>query len=89
MGIAKCLDANEVAVAVKVCRKHRTAATVRGGGHNVAGHSVADGCLLIDVCDESVIVSQSAERVSVGGGALWQHVDEKTAPSHVPAGLIR
>lgn len=47
--IVRCLDANDVIVALKLARRLELPVTVRGGGHSVAGHSVADGALLIDL----------------------------------------
>jgi FAD/FMN-containing dehydrogenase len=40
--------------------------------------------------DQTVVLADDHMTVSVGGGALWQHVDAVTAPHwlYVPAGLI-
>ncbi|MGH8207183.1 MAG: FAD-binding oxidoreductase [Steroidobacteraceae bacterium] len=59
---------------------HGTAVTVRGGGHNVAGRSVANGALLIDLARmRAVVVNESAKVAVVQGGALWHDVDIATA----------
>jgi hypothetical protein len=78
--IVLCDDAEDVALAVRVAADHGTPVTVRGGGHNVAGRSVADGALLIDLSRmRGVIVNDRAKVAVVQGGALWHDVDVATA----------
>ncbi len=75
-----CEDAEDVALAVRIAADHGIAVTVRGGGHNVAGRSVADGALLIDLSRmRSVVVNERAKVAVVQGGALWHDVDVATA----------
>ena len=47
--IARCAGADDVAVAVRFAREQDLLVSVRGGGHAVAGHAVADGGLMIDL----------------------------------------
>jgi hypothetical protein len=78
--IVLCDDAEDVALAVRVAADHGAAITVRGGGHNVAGRSVADGALLIDLSRmRGVAVNDRAKVAVVQGGALWHDVDVATA----------
>ena len=49
---------------------------VRGGGHSVAGHAMADDALVVDLRDmRAVRVDQKIRTVRVQGGALWEDVD--------------
>jgi FAD/FMN-containing dehydrogenase len=71
--------AREVAGAVAWARDADLPIAVRGGGHNVAGHAVADGALVIDLRSmRRVTVDPVRRRARVGGGALWNDVDPAT-----------
>jgi hypothetical protein len=75
-----CDDAEDVALAVRIAADHGVPVTIRGGGHSVAGRSVADGALLIDLSRmRSVVVNEREEVAVVQGGALWHNVDVATA----------
>src|ERR1700750_2591019 len=47
--IARCRDTADVIAAVRFARDHDLTITVRGGGHNAAGHAVWDDALVIDL----------------------------------------
>jgi FAD/FMN-containing dehydrogenase len=73
--------ADEVATAVRTARTMGLPITVRGGGHSVAGHAIADDAMTIDLRRmRSVTVDPVARRARVGGGALWEDVDRATTP---------
>lgn len=75
-----CADAEDVAVAMRVAANHGLKVTVRGGGHNVAGRSVQDGALLLDLSRlRKVAVNREARIATVQGGAVWSDVDGATA----------
>lgn len=79
-GIAICADAEDVVFALRTALAHDVRLTVRGGGHNVAGRSVADGALMLDLSGlRKVTVNASDGIATVQGGALWHHVDIETA----------
>ena len=80
--IVLCDDAEDVTLAVRIAAHHGAIVAVRGGGHNVAGRSVADGALLIDLSRmRGVVVNDRAKVAVVQGGALWHDVDVATAPA--------
>ena len=47
--IARCTGAADVIACVRFAREHDLIVSVRGGGHSVAGKSVCDGGLMIDL----------------------------------------
>jgi hypothetical protein len=47
--IARCAGAADVMACVRFAREHDVLVSVRGGGHSVAGKSVCDGGLMIDL----------------------------------------
>src|SRR5688500_6330466 len=47
--IARCRGAADVAAAVRFAREHDLPASVRGGGHAVAGHAMLDDGIVIDL----------------------------------------
>jgi FAD/FMN-containing dehydrogenase len=79
IAIVRPRSTDEVVAAVRWARDAGLPIAVRGGGHNVAGHAVADGSLVIDLrrCRD-ISVDPAARRVTVGGGALWVDVDLAT-----------
>ena len=78
--IARCADARDVQIALAVARDHGLRVTVRGGGHNVAGLSVHDGALMLDLSAmRGVSVNAGQQIAVVEGGALWSDVDAATA----------
>jgi FAD/FMN-containing dehydrogenase len=79
VAIVRPRSTSDVAAAVRWARDLDLPIAVRGGGHNVAGHAVADGSLVIDLrlCRE-VTVDPARRRATVGGGALWVDVDAAT-----------
>ncbi|MFE3798435.1 FAD-binding oxidoreductase [Nocardia tengchongensis] len=74
--IVRPASAAGVAAAVLAARAHGLDVTVRGGGHNYAGHAVADDAMMIDLrAFDSVTVDPAAKRAHVGGGATWAQAD--------------
>jgi FAD/FMN-containing dehydrogenase len=47
--IARCAGAADVVSSVRFAREHDVLVSIRGGGHSVAGKSVCDGGLMIDL----------------------------------------
>jgi FAD/FMN-containing dehydrogenase len=77
--IVRCLNADDVAHAVRLAAQHRLLLAVRGGGHNIAGNAVCEGGLMIDLSQmRSVDVDQNARVARVEAGALLGDVDRET-----------
>ena len=78
--IVGCADAEDVSHAVRIAADHGLRMTVRGGGHNVAGRSIRDGSLLLDLSKlRQVSVNSELRVATVQGGAVWRDVDRATA----------
>ena len=58
---------------------------VRGGGHSVAGHAMADGALVVDLRDLRAVTRRPGRRriVRAAGGALWEDVDDAAWAHHL------
>jgi hypothetical protein len=72
-------SAVDVAAAVGLARDHRLSLSVKGGGHNMAGTSIADRGLTLDMSRmRDVTVDPDARLAQVGSGCLLQDVDRAT-----------
>ena len=77
--IAQARGAADVIEAVRFCRDQGLPASVRGGGHAVAGHSVLDDGVVIDLSRMvGTRVDPLARTISVEGGALNAHMDRES-----------
>lgn len=89
--IVRCKGAVDVIDAVNFARDHDLAIAIRGGGHNVAGHAVCDGGMMVDLSAmRGVRVDRRRRRAWVEGGATWREVDRATQAFGLamPGGLI-
>ncbi len=89
--IARCRDAGDVIAAVKLAVARGDAVSIRGGGHNVAGHAVCEGGVMIDLSPmRGVAVDPEARVAVVEGGARWADVDAATQAHGLatPGGLV-
>ena len=78
--IIDCADAEDVSIAVRIAADNGLPLTIRGGGHNVAGRSIRDNVLLLDLSRlRNVAVNRELRIATVQGGALWRDVDGATA----------
>ena len=66
--------------AVTFARENGLSLSIKGGGHNVAGHAVSDGGLMLDLRQmRAVWVNPVARTARVQAGALWSDFDRETA----------
>jgi FAD/FMN-containing dehydrogenase len=80
-GIVLCSSGEDVALALRIAAEQGMPVTVRGGGHNVAGRSIRNDALLLDLSlMRRVSVDPVARTAIVEGGALWRDVDVATGP---------
>jgi FAD/FMN-containing dehydrogenase len=77
--LMQCLDAEDVAVALKAAVADGREVTVYGGGHSVTGAAVMDAAVCLDLrAIDHVVVDADARVARVGGGARWGAVDAAT-----------
>ncbi|MBF6170616.1 FAD-binding oxidoreductase [Nocardia blacklockiae] len=77
--VVRPTSARDVATCVRRLTDAGADFTVRGGGHNYAGHAVADGAVMIDLSMlNSVVVDPDSRRARCGGGATWAQLDAAT-----------
>src|SRR4051812_40014460 len=77
--IMRCVDAEDVAVAISSARADGRLLSVYGGGHGVTGSAVVDAGVCVDLrAIDHVVVDPQARTARVGGGATWGAVDAAT-----------
>jgi FAD/FMN-containing dehydrogenase len=77
--IVRCAGVADVINAVNFARDHRLLVAVRGGDHSVAGHSVCEGGVMIDLSPmKSVRVDAAKRTARAEGGAKWRDFDHET-----------
>ena len=89
--IARCRGTADVMRAVRFAAANGLGVAIRGGGHNVAGHAVCDGNLMVDLSGMRAVHVDPARRIAiVEGGATWAEVDRETQAFGLatPGGLI-
>ena len=77
--IARCAGTDDVVRAVRYAREHDLPIAVRGGGHSVQGHGVADGGVTIDLSAmKAVTVDPVTRTCRAAGGLTWGELDLAT-----------
>ncbi len=72
-------SAHDVAAAVKFASEHGLLLSIKGGGHNIAGTSMAEEGLTLDLSRmREISVDPEARLVQVGPGCLLGEVDQAT-----------
>jgi FAD/FMN-containing dehydrogenase len=89
--VVSCASSGDVAAALAFASDRGLEVSVRGGGHNYAGHAVCDSGVMIDLSPmKAVVVDGAARRVVCGGGTTWGELDAATQEHGlaVPGGFI-
>jgi FAD/FMN-containing dehydrogenase len=74
--IARCATSEDVAASIAFAGQHDLDLAVRAGGHSVAGHSLCDDGLVIDVRPMKMIdVDPVRKTARVGAGVTWGEFD--------------
>ena len=77
--IVRAAGATDVIQAVRLATDHGLLLSVRGGGHNIAGHAVCDGGLMLDLSRMvSVRIDPRARTAHVEPGARLADLDRET-----------
>ena len=85
-GIARCETAADVRAALAFAQQSGLEVAVRAGGHSVAGASLTDGGLTIDLRRmNAVSVDPDARTATVQGGAGWGDFDRACQPHGLAA----
>jgi FAD/FMN-containing dehydrogenase len=78
--IARCRGLADVSAAVDFARETGLEISIRGGGHNIAGRSVTDGGLMIDLAEmKGMYVDPEARTIRAQGGVIWSEFNRETA----------
>lgn len=89
--IARCASTDDVAAAVDFAREHDLVVAVRSGGHSVAGMSICEDGILIDLAGmKQIDVDPEARTARAGAGVLWGEFDTATQEHglHTPGGRV-
>jgi FAD/FMN-containing dehydrogenase len=77
--IAYCANVNDVIQSIAFARETGILTSVRSGGHNIAGSSLCDGGLVIDVSRMNKVTVDPENRIArAEGGALLADLDAAT-----------
>ena len=80
--IVRCANADDIAEAIRFARDHDVEASVRGGGHNIAGNSVCDDGIVIDLSGmKGIIVDPTAQIARAEPGLLLREFEPRPKPT--------
>ncbi|HET9673000.1 MAG TPA: FAD-binding oxidoreductase, partial [Actinomycetota bacterium] len=80
--IARVADARDVAGAIAITREHGLALAVRSGGHSLAGHSVPDGGLMVDLGELRALELDVEGRSAWAGTGITTGAYTEAAAAH-------
>ncbi len=77
--IVLCESTADVVAAVRAARAAALPIAIRGGGHSVAGHGIADGAVVVSLAGMRHVEVDPVRRIAqADGGALWEDLDGAT-----------
>jgi pimeloyl-ACP methyl ester carboxylesterase/FAD/FMN-containing dehydrogenase len=77
--VAECVVVDDVVAALAFARDHDLPVAVRAGGHSVAGLSLCDDGVVLDLRPMADVEVDASRRIArIGGGAVWADVDRAT-----------
>ncbi len=77
--IASCRGVADVLAAIGLGRDQGFELSVRGGGHNVAGNSLTDGGVVVDLSQmKGIYVNLDAKTVRAQAGVTWAELNRET-----------
>lgn len=77
--IVVCKGNADVVQCIKFAKEHSLVVTVRGGGHNIAGKSLANDAMLIDLSQwRTVNVNPTKQIANISPGATLRDIDHET-----------
>src|SRR5918997_4291480 len=77
--VVECLAVDDVVATLAFAREHELPIAVRAGGHSVAGLSLCDDGVVLDLRKMADIEVDPDRRIArVGGGAIWADLDRAT-----------
>jgi len=77
--IARCESSDDVKLALAYARQAGLPVAVRAGGHSVAGLSLNDGGVVVDVRQMAEVTVDAPRRIArCGAGATWGEFDRRT-----------
>jgi len=78
--IARCRGVADVSAAIGLARETGLEISIRGGGHNIAGRSVTDGGLMIDLAEmKAIAIDPDKSTATAGGGGNWGELNDAAA----------
>jgi FAD/FMN-containing dehydrogenase len=78
--IVRCRTANDVVEALALARRIGLEVSVRGGGHNVSGHAVTDGGVMIDLAEmREISIDPEQVTATAQGGVVWGELNDAAA----------
>jgi hypothetical protein len=89
--IVRCAGAADVIASIRLAKEAGLRVAVRSGGHSFPGHSVGDGCLVIDLSlMKGIRVDPVTRTVRAQAGVLLGELDKETQAFGlaVPAGIV-